>query len=160
VSDTAQVLAEDLVERAQAEAVAVLVPDESTWKVSGSVGLDPVEQQATLDATHWLITKVAQAGQVLLLQDAVLAQSTLAGAPLATRQHLLAVQVPQVHALVMFARGPAARAFTESDLSHLVAAISEAATLLTDAVQIRRLARLLAPLIGTEPPSPMSPSPM
>lgn len=155
VSDTAQVLAEDLVERAEADAAAVLVPDGSTWRVSGSVGLNLLEQRATLDTTHWLVTEIAQSGQVLLLQNTPPARSELASAPLASWPHLLAVPVPQVNSLIMLARGPAGRAFTKSDLSGLTGPISEATTLLATALQTRKLARLLAPFTETESPNPV-----
>jgi ApbE superfamily uncharacterized protein (UPF0280 family) len=146
VADTAQVLADDLVERAEADAAAVLVPDGPIWRVSGSVGLRPLERSAALDATHWVITEIALGGQVLLLQDTALARPKLAGAPLATWRHLLAVPVPRVQALVMLARGPAASPFGEADLAQVVAPVSEAADLLATAIQTRHLARLLSPL--------------
>ena len=84
-------LAEDLVERAETDAAAVLVPDGSVWRVNGSVGLRPLEQRTVLDATHWVVTEIALGGQVLLLQETALARPKLAGAPLSTWRHLLAV---------------------------------------------------------------------
>ncbi|HET9658217.1 MAG TPA: hypothetical protein VFP72_22890, partial [Kineosporiaceae bacterium] len=146
VVDTAQVLAEDLVERAQADAAAVLVPDGPVWRVSGGIGLLPQEQQTLLDTSHWLVSEIALGGQVLVLQDTALARPKLAGAPLATWRHLLAIPVPQVHALVMLARGPAARPFGEADLARVVGPVAEAAGLLSTAIQTRQLARMLAPL--------------
>jgi hypothetical protein len=146
VTDTAQVLADDLVERAEADAAAVLVPDGPLWRVSGSVGLRPPERQAVLDAHHWVIAQIALGGQVLLLQDTALARPKLAGAPLATWRHVLAVPVPAVQALVILARGPAARPFAEADLARVAGPVAEAAALLATAIQTRRMARLLAPL--------------
>jgi hypothetical protein len=146
VADTAQVLADDLVERAEADAAAVLVPDGNLWRVSGSVGLRPLERRAVLDAGHWVITQIALGGQVLLLQDTALARPKLAGAPLATWRHVLAVPVPQVQALVILARGPAAPPFGEADLARVAGPVAEAAALLATAMQTRRMARLLAPL--------------
>ena len=162
VADTAQVLADDLVERAEADAAAVLVPDGPIWRVSGGVGLDLSEWRIVLDATHWLVTEIALNGQVLLLQDTGPVQPKLAGAPLASWQHLLAVPVPQVRALALLARRSAARPFGgpfsepfsgpfggpfgEEDLARIVAPVSEAADLLVTALRTRELARMLAPL--------------
>jgi hypothetical protein len=146
------VLAEDLVERAETDAAAVLVPDGSVWRVSGSVGLRPLEQRTVLDATHWVVTEIALGGQVLLLQETALARPKLVGAPLSTWRHLLAVPVPQVQALVMLARGPAARPFGEADLARVAGPVAEAAGLLATAIATRHLARLMSTLCEEEDP--------
>src|SRR6185437_4538794 len=53
VAETAQVLAEEVIERGEADAAAVLVPDGGRWRVSGGVGLRPLERRLLLDTSHW-----------------------------------------------------------------------------------------------------------
>jgi hypothetical protein len=146
VADTCQVLAEEVVERAVADAAAVLVPDGAVWRVGGGVGLRPMERRALLDATHWIITEIALGGQALLLTDAESVRPRLAGAPLAGWDQLIAVPVPEVNAVVAVARARGGRPFTRADLDAVAVPVNEAARLLSAAMATRRLARLLAPL--------------
>lgn len=146
VADTAQALADEIVERAEADAAAVLVPDGGVWRVSGGVGLRPLERRLVLDASHWLISEIAMGGRALLVEDADGLRPKLAGAPLAAWRHLLAVPVPGVRAAVVLARGYEAGQFGEPDLNAVVEPIRDGAALLQTALQIRHLARLLAPL--------------
>ncbi len=146
VEDTAQVLADDIVERAGADAAAVLVPDGSLWRVSGGVGLRPVERRVVLDAEHWLISDVALAGQAILVEDTDVIRPKLTGAPLAAWRHLLAVPIPEARATVLLARGSTAGTFTDRELTAIVGPVREAAALLTSALATRELARTLAPL--------------
>lgn len=146
VADTAQALADEIVERAEADAAAVLVPDGGVWRVSGGVGLRPLERRLVLDASHWLISEIAMGGRALLIEDTDVLRPKLAGAPLAAWRHLLAVPVPGVRAAVVLARGYEAGQFGEPDLNAVVEPIRDGAALLQTALQIRRLARVLAPL--------------
>jgi hypothetical protein len=146
VNDTAQVLADDVIERADADAVAVLVPDGPVWRVSGGVGLRPLERRLQLDETHWLIAEIGAAGRAVLVEDTDIIRQDLAGAPLAAWRHLLAVPVPGVRAIVILARGDEGDAFTDRDLTAVISPVREAAALLLSAVETRRLARLLGPL--------------
>jgi hypothetical protein len=146
VSDTAQVLADDVIERADADAAAILVPDGPIWRVSGGVGLRPLERRLILESTHWLITEIGAAGRAVLIDDTDIIRPQLAGAPLAAWRHLLAVPVPDVRAIVVLARGQEAGPFTDRDLAAVIAPVREAAALLAQAVQTRRLARALSSL--------------
>jgi hypothetical protein len=146
VADTAQVLADEVVERADADAAAILVPDGTVWRVSGGVGLRPLERRLVLDSTHWLVGEIAVQGRALLVEDTDIVRPKLVGAPLAAWRHLLAVPVPEVHAAVVLARGHEAGPFTEQDLAIIVGPVREAAALLRAAIQARHLARLLSPL--------------
>jgi len=146
VADTAQALADEIVERAEADAAAVLVPDGGVWRVCGGVGLRPLERRLVLDTAHWLISEIALGGRALMVEDADAVRPKLAGAPLAAWRHLLAVPVPSVRAAVVLARGHEAGAFGGKELDAVVEPIREGAALLETALQTRRLARLLAPL--------------
>jgi hypothetical protein len=155
VSDTAQVLADDVIERADADAAAILVPDGPIWRVSGGVGLRPLERRLILEDAHWLITEIGAAGRAVLIEDTDIVRQQLAGAPLAAWRHLLAVPVPDVRAIVVLARGHEAGPFTDQDLAAVIEPVQEAAVLLRQALQIRRLARRLGPLQESDQGSPV-----
>ncbi|MGZ4650297.1 MAG: hypothetical protein ACXV3A_07160 [Kineosporiaceae bacterium] len=146
VAETAQVLADEVIERGESDAAAVLVPDGSQWRVNGGVGLRPLERRLLLEATHWLIAEIAVGGRALLIEDTDIVRPRLAGAPLAAWRHLLAVPVPGIRAAVVLARSQEAARFTERDLAAVVPVIAEAGPLLLAALQMRELARVLAPL--------------
>jgi hypothetical protein len=146
VTETAQVLADEVVERGESDAAAVLVPDGVRWRVSGGVGLRPLERRLLLDTTHWLISEIAVGGRALLVEDSDIVRPRLAGAPLAAWRHLLAVPVPGIRAAVVLARGQEASRFTEHDLAVVVPVVAEAGPLLSAALEMRELARTLAPL--------------
>ena len=151
VGDTAQALADEIVDRADADAAAVLVPDGSVWRVAGGVGLRPFERRLVLDAQHWLIAEIAIGGRALLVEDTDVVRAQLAGAPLATWRRLLAVPIPDVRAAVVLARGSESGAFGDSDLDAVVDPVREGTGLLRSALQTRSLARLLAPLREVDP---------
>jgi CheY-like chemotaxis protein len=159
VSDTAQVLADDVIERADADAAAVLVPDGPIWRVSGGVGLRPLERRLVLEDSHWMITEIGSAGRAVLIEDTDIIRQQLSGAPLAAWRHLLAVPVPDVRAIVVLARGQEGGPFNDRDLSAVIAPVREAAALLAQAVETRRLARLLSPLREADPEIPLRRSP-
>jgi len=146
VMETAQVLADEVVERGESDAAAVLVPDGIRWRVSGGVGLRPLERRLLLDTSHWLISEIAIGGRALLIEDSDIVRPRLAGAPLAAWRHLLAVPVPGMRAAVLLARGQEAFRFTERDLAVVVPVVAEAGPLLADALEMRELARVLASL--------------
>jgi hypothetical protein len=145
VADTAQVLSDDVVERTGADAAAILVPDGAVWRVSGGVGLRPLERRLVLDAAHWLIEQVVGGERPVLVADSDQVRQQLAGAPLAAWRHLLAVPVPAVRAVVLLARGPEAPPFGDEQVQALAGSLDEATALLQSALQLRHLARLLAP---------------
>jgi hypothetical protein len=150
VSDTAQVLADDVIERADADAAAILVPDGPVWRVNGGVGLRPLERRLVLEDSHWLITEIGSAGRAVLIEDTDIIRQQLSGAPLAAWRHLLAVPVPDVRAIVVLARGREGGPFSDRDLSAVISPVREAAALLAQAVETRRLARMLSPLREAE----------
>jgi CheY-like chemotaxis protein len=154
VSDTAQVLADDVIERADADAAAVLVPDGGIWRVSGGVGLRPLERRLELQDSHWLITEIGSAGRAVLIEDTDIVRQQLSGAPLAAWRHLLAVPVPNVRGIVVLARGREGGPFTDRDLSAVIAPVREASALLAQAVETRRLARMLSPLRESDGDAP------
>jgi CheY-like chemotaxis protein len=147
VDDTAQALADDVIERADADAAAVLIPDGSTWQVSAGVGLRPLELRLELTEAHWLIIEIGSAGRAVLIEDTDIVRQQLSGAPLAAWRHLMAVPVPDIRGIVVLARGEEGGPFSDRDLSAVIAPVREAAGLLAQAVETRRLARLLAPLV-------------
>lgn len=151
VCDTAQLLADEIVEIAEADAAAVLVPDGGLWRVSGGVGLRPAERRLVLDAGHWLVSEIAVGGRALLVEDTDIVRPKLAGAPLAAWRHLLAIPIPQVRSAVVLARGYEAGAFSEQDLAAVVEPVRRNVSLMRTALRTRQLARLLAPLRETDP---------
>ncbi|HST85804.1 MAG TPA: hypothetical protein VLL08_28970 [Kineosporiaceae bacterium] len=151
VSDTAQILADDVIERADADAAAILVPDGPIWRVSGGVGLRPLERRLELSESHWLISEIGSGGRAVLIEDTDIIREQLSGAPLAAWRHLLAVPVPAVRGIVVLARGKEGGPFTDRDLSAVIAPVREAAALLAQAVDARRLARKLDPLRESTP---------
>ena len=144
VRDAAQVLAEELRDRARAEAVAVLVPDNGTWRVDGGVGLRPAERRMPLEAGHWLVAEAVTQARPVLLADTDHLRRRLADAPLSSWHRLMAVSLPAVQALALLARGHDASAFDESDVQTVSAAIEEATSLFRTAVDVRELARRLS----------------
>ena len=154
VSDTAQVLADEIVDRVRAEAVAVVVADGDRWRVTGGIGLRPMERRLSLPADHWLIAEVADDGRAVLIDDTDAIRPSLAGAPLAAWHYLLAVPVPGHEAVVVLARGPQAEPFGTGDVALVAPAVREAAQLLRTALQTRALARRLASLRDLDPPTP------
>ena len=150
VTDTGQVLADEIVERADADAAAVLVPDGRLWRVCAGVGLRPLERRLVLDDTHWLIAESALDGRALLIEDTDIVRQKLAGAPLASWRHLMSLPIPDLRSAVIVARGPDAGPFSERDLAAVIDPVREAAGLLERALDVRELARLLAPMRDSE----------
>ncbi len=129
--------------RTHAEAGALLVPDESLWRVAGGVGLRPLEFRLQLTEESWLIANIANAGKGVIIEDSDVARHDLRGAPLASRTHLMAVPVADVRGVLLLSRDRA-EPFTEASLGALAGLAEEAAPLLRQAVDIRTLARALA----------------
>ena len=146
VPETAQVLADEIVERADADAAAVLIPDGSIWRVAAGVGLRPLERRLVLESSHWLIAEAALQGRALLIEDTDIVRQKIAGAPLAAWKHLMCLPLIDLRAALVVARGGEAGPFTERDLAAVIDPIREATGLLDRALDVRRLARQLAPL--------------
>jgi hypothetical protein len=145
------VLADEILDRVRAEAVAVVVADGALWRVAGGIGLRPMERRLALPADHWLIAEVSHDGRAVLIGDTDAIRPSLAGAPLAAWHYLLAVPVPGHEAVVLLARGPQAEPFETADVALVAPAVREAAQLLRTALQTRALARRLASLRDLDP---------
>jgi hypothetical protein len=143
LEETATVIVEDAVVRSRADAGALLVPDGAVWRVAAGVALRPLEYRLQLDKDAWLVQQIAAAGKGILVEDSDVARHDLRGAPLASRTHLLAVPVPQVHAILLLARDRD-EVFSESSLAALAGLADEAGPLLQQAIDLRTLARALA----------------
>jgi hypothetical protein len=124
----------------------VLIPDGAVWRVNAGVGLRPLERRLVLDTTHWLISETALQGRALLIEDTDIVRQKIAGAPLAAWKHLMCLPLADLRSAVVVARGGEAGPFTERDLAAVIDPIREATGLLDRALDIRRLARQLAPL--------------
>ena len=144
VAETAQALAEDVMERGHADVAAVLVRDLDQWRVCGGVGLRPLERRLVLQLDHWVMEQIAGTQRALILDDTDTVRAQLVGAPLAAWRRLLAASVPGTDAIVMMARSGESQPFDEAELGALLPTLREAAALLDTALQTRRLARLIS----------------
>lgn len=146
LAEVAEVVVLDAVDRVDAEAVALLVPDDELWRVAGGVGLRPLEWRCEIDGGSWLVSEVVEGAAGLVVEDTDIARQRLQGAPLAAWRQLLAVPVPGVRGCLLGARSEAP--FTVDDVSRLAGLAREAADPLADAVALRRLARSLRAHLG------------
>jgi hypothetical protein len=145
VAEVAEAVIADALERTPAEAAALLVPDETLWRVAAGVGLRPLEHRLALDESSWLVQEVARRGLGLIVEDTDIARAALHAAPLASWQHLLVAPIPPVCAVLMLARTQTA--FDEADLGAQARLGREAGPWLHAALQTRTLARALQPFI-------------
>jgi hypothetical protein len=143
LDETASVIVDDAVVRGRADGGVLLVPDGKLWRVAAGVGIRPLEYRLQLTQDSWLIENIAGAGKGILVQDSDVARQNLRGAPLASHAHLLAVPVPEIHAVLLLARDRD-EPFTEQTLAELADLAAESAPLLQKAIDLRNLARGLA----------------
>jgi hypothetical protein len=143
VRETADVVVADAVERTQASAGAVLLPDGGIWRVAAGAQLSTHEHRYTLNAGSWLVQEIARGHRGAIIDDTDVARGPLRGAPLASRRHLLVVPVPTVDGLLLVARDEDPH-FDAEDLRVLAELSAEAAPLLAAALDTRSLARGLA----------------
>jgi hypothetical protein len=131
-------------ERSGAAAGCVLVPDDDEWRVAAGIGLRPLEHRLRLAGDHWLTDTVASQSKGVLIEGSDIARGRMGGAPLAARNHLMAVPIPTTGAVILLARdeGP----FAKSLVSELADVAAEGRPLLLDALAARNLARGLRPL--------------
>jgi hypothetical protein len=151
VQDVAQALAEEVVERTDADAAVIMVPDEGVWRVSGGVGLRPVERRLVLHRSHWLVDQIVLGDHGLLVEDTDVVRARLTGSPLASWRHLLGVPLSAARGMILLARGMEMPAFSDRDLRIVLRIANESATVFDDALRARELARLLAPLRDEQP---------
>jgi len=145
LSDTAQVVASQVVEQAGADAGALLLPDGGRWRVAGAVGLRPLEERYELARDAWLVSSVAASHRGLIVEESDIVRRELHGAPLAHWRHLMAVPVLVVEGVVLLAR--TATPFTEPELALAARLAADAGPPLAAAIEVRRLARLLEPFV-------------
>lgn len=153
VQDAAQALAEEVVERTDADAAVVLIPDGEVWRVSGGVGLRPVERRLVLEESHWLIERTISARHGVLVEDTDVIRAQLSGSPLAAWRHLMGVPLTAVRGLILLARGMEIPPFSDRDMTIVLQIANDSAGLFQDALRARELARLLAPLQDEQPSS-------
>ncbi len=140
VPETATVVVAHAIERTGSTAGAILVPDGDTWRVSGEVGLRPLERRYEIDDEHWLVGQLVSPRKGVIVEDSDIARERLRGVPLASWRHLLAAPVPGVDALLVLARD-GDTPFDESDLQRLDQLAIESEPPLRAACELRELAR-------------------
>jgi hypothetical protein len=148
VGDTASVVLSEAIALVPADAGAVLVRDGAAWRVSAGHGLRPLEERRSLTPEHWLVRQVSESMHGVLLEGGEGRWSELYGAPLSARAFLLASPLLPIGAILLLARDE--HAFGDEDLEALLTFSDEAGHLLSDATDVRRLARLLTPFCDPE----------
>jgi hypothetical protein len=148
VPDVAGVVLAEAMTQVDADAGAILVRDGFSWRVVAGDHLRPLEHRARLGSDHWLVQEVSQGWHGVLLTGGEGDSSQLYGAPLSYRPFLLAMPLPPVGAILMLASDEAS--FTGQDLQRLQGLSDEAGHLLSDALDVRKLARLLRPFCDDE----------
>jgi hypothetical protein len=141
IRDAATAVVAEAIELAGAAAGALLLPDGDVWRVSGAVGLRPLELRYSLAPDCWLVITVVRSTKGVIVEDSDIARQRLGGAPLSHRPYLLAAPVVGVDGLILLARDDAP--FAEKVLWPVVELARKSATLLDDALAVRALARLL-----------------
>jgi hypothetical protein len=139
-------VAADLVDSTDAQAAAVMLQDEGTFRTIAGMGLRPAERRGTLDRDHWLVTAVVRRQQCLVIENTEIARRQLQGVPLASRDHLLAVPLPDVEGLLLASRSATAP-FDEQCLKAAASSAREASPHLRAALRGTQLASLLVPLL-------------
>jgi hypothetical protein len=141
IRDAATAVVAEATELIGAAAGALLLPDGDVWRVSGAVGLRPLELRYSLAPDCWLVTTVVHSTKGVIVEDSDIARQRLGGAPLSHRPYLLAAPVTGVDGLILLARDDVP--FVEKDLWPVVELARKSATLLDDALAVRALARSL-----------------
>jgi hypothetical protein len=141
LSEVATLVVSEAVGRTGASAGALLLPDDSVWRVAGGTSLRSLELRCQQAAESWLVETVAHGDRGVIVEDTDIARQRLHGAPLANRHQLLAAPVPDVDGVLLVARDDAP--FTEAELAALASVGREAAQPLVEALEARQLARSL-----------------
>lgn len=150
VPRTATVIAEEAVRRVPCDAAAVIVSDGDRWRVSGGVGLLPLDRRSDLPAESWLVRQLCLADRAPVVLDITVARDALMGLPMAEKEHLVAASVPGVRAVILLGRDGGA-GFDELELTALERLVQEAAAALQAALATRQLARSMHAL--EDPPA-------
>ncbi len=109
------------------------------WRVAHAVGTRKLEHRIQIQETHWLVSEVIHAGRSLVIAQSDIARARLSGAPLAARNHLLAVPIPEVDGLLIAARDETP--FTDDELVSAAGVAGSQSSALAAAVAVRELAR-------------------
>jgi hypothetical protein len=134
-----------IIERTDAEAAALLLPDGPVWRVTAGKGLRTLEIRAQLGGDHWLIGEIARARHGILIEDTDIARQRLRGTPLAHWRQLLGAPIAEVEGILLLARSE--RPFSEDDLVESVRILSLVGPDLRAALDVREVARLLEPFV-------------
>lgn len=124
-----------------AEAAAMLCPDDDEWSVVGGFGTRSLELRVSLQPDHWLIHNLLLRQRGAIIDGSDIARSQLANAPLASRDHLVIVSDEQSKSLLIVGRNAAP--FTQQDLEHAHDMLQEASPFLVAALAMHDLARSL-----------------
>jgi hypothetical protein len=143
VTEAAAVIIQTAVDATGADSAALLLPDEGRWRVAAGRNLTSTPRPYVLSASSWLVHEVAWQRRGLLLNDSDPVRRQIGDLPLASDRQLLAAPVAPVNGLLLLgaAAGPG---FTERDLAAMAVLSREAAPIITEALMVRQLARLLS----------------
>jgi len=147
VHETAWAMLCDIGERVRHDAACLMLHDDldHAWHVVAEHGLAQVERHMLLDRESWWIGSVVHERQAAIMTNDHGMSMASSPAPLARRTQLLACAIPGSDALVLLARDDD-EPFSDADLDIVATTTDEANRLLSDAIDVRRLARVLAPL--------------
>ncbi len=76
LEEVSHAVCEQAAEAVGADAVALLVPDDRVWRVSGGVGVRPLEERIVVEPDHWLVTQM-----MTHMRGAVIDRSDVARVP-------------------------------------------------------------------------------
>lgn len=141
----ADVIGEDIAVNAAAEAVAVLIQAGEDFITIGGAALRAVERRGRISRDHWLVAAVVRREQALVVENTEMVRRQLQGAPLASREHVMALPIAGVAGLVIAARSE--DAFDEHSIHVALGTANQAGPHLVASIRARELARLLAPLV-------------
>lgn len=125
-------------------AVAVLVLDGRRWTVEAGRGLRLSESRIVIEPTSWLASHVAGRDSAVVVTGTDVARQELHGVPLIHLEHWMAATMADSTVMVVLGRDERP-AFRAEDALGIRDATRALVTQLDDAVEVRRLARLLAP---------------
>lgn len=143
LTDVATAVLDDAVERCGADAGALLVRDGDRWTVQAGHALRPLEERLEVADDAWVVDRVVRQGLGLLVAGSDIVRQRLVGVPVTSWQNLAAAPVGGRRALLLL--GSAGRTFDEADLARLMDVDEEATALIDQALDLRALARALAP---------------
>jgi hypothetical protein len=143
VAETADVVLAEALSLVEADAGAVLVRDGPVWRVAAGHGLRPLEERRSLSSDHWLIERVSDSQCGILLSGGEGTWAELYGAPLSASLFLLAAPLSPAGGMILLL-GRNGQEFSTDDLDLAVELGAEAYVLLDNAVDVRRLARLMS----------------